>query len=87
LKAIVPAALVLLTIMPVAAQEAQPAQANARSGAAVPLKVSLVFSRYQGDKKISSVPYTLWVTANESRTSLRMGTLIRVASTTFVKEG
>ena len=86
LKAIIPAALVLLTLVPVAAQEAQPPQANPRPGA-VSLKVSLVFSRYQGDKKISSIPYTLWVTANESRTSLRMGTQIPVPTVVFGKEG
>ena len=61
--------------------------AAAQTAAAVPkppgasLKVTLVFSRYQGEKKISSVPHTLWVTADEQRTSLRMGTQIPVAST------
>ena len=33
----------------------------------VPLKVQLVVSRYTADKKISSLPYTLWVTANEKK--------------------
>ena len=51
------------------------------------LKVSLVFARYQGDKKVSSVPHVLWVTANQNRTSLRMGTQIPVPSTVFSKEG
>lgn len=54
----------------------------------VSLKVSLVFSRYQGDKKLSSVPHTLWVTANDTaRTSLRMGTQIPVTTTVFGKDG
>lgn len=40
----------------------------------VPLRVQLVLSRYQGDKKLSSAPYTLAVVANDKdRTVLRMG--------------
>jgi hypothetical protein len=87
------AALVLLATIAVAAQDSQ--QGTGVGGSAAPskpsappsvsLKVSLVFSRYQGDKKISSVPHTLWVTTGE-RTSLRLGTQIPVP-TTMVKEG
>ena len=39
----------------------------------VPLKIQLTLARYQGDKKQSSTPYTLWVTATERD---RMGTLL-----------
>ncbi len=78
-------AVVLLATVGVAAQDAQPpAPMPSRPATAAPvsLKVSLVFSRYQGDKKVSSVPHTLWVTANDpGRTSLRMGTQIPVATT------
>jgi len=91
---IIPAALVLLTTVGLVAQNAQaPAPATSSRAAApapVSLKVSLVFSRFQGDKKISSVPHTLWVTANDSAnrgTSLRMGTQIPVTTTVFGKEG
>jgi len=49
----------------------------------VPLEVEVVLSRYQGDKKISSIPYTLNVNANGSQTVLNMGTEVPVASTTF----
>jgi hypothetical protein len=83
------AALMLLTTIAVAAQESQPAAAAAQkppTPAQVSLKVSLVFSRYQGEKKISTVPHTLWVTTGE-RTSLRLGTQIPVVSTVFGKEG
>ena len=80
------AALVLLSTVGLSAQSDQPQSAPARP-ALISLKVSLVFARYQGDKKISSVPYTLWVTANDQRTSLRMGTQIPVPSTVFGKEG
>jgi type II secretory pathway component GspD/PulD (secretin) len=86
-------AMVLLTTAGLAAQEAigpMMVQNQTRpSGQLVPLKVSLVLSRYQGEKKISSVPYVLWVTANNpERTSLRMGNQIPVTSTVFGgKEG
>ena len=46
----------------------------------VPLKVQLVVSRHAADKKISSLPYTLWVTANGKKTtSVRMGVQVPVA--------
>ncbi len=46
-----------------------------------PVKIQLVLSRYQGEKKLSSVPYLMWVTANENRTtSLRMGVKIPVTA-------
>lgn len=39
-----------------------------------PLKLQFVISKYQGDKKTSSIPYIVSVNANQSRpTSLRMG--------------
>ena len=54
----------------------------------VPLKVQLVVSRYAADKKISSLPYTLWVTANDKRTTnVRMGVQVPIAMTATGKEG
>ena len=48
----------------------------------VPLKVTIVLSRYQGEKKISSLPYTLFVNANDTEfTRLRMGTQVPVPTT------
>jgi hypothetical protein len=44
----------------------------------IPLKVQVVIARYEGDKKVSSLPYTLSVTANADRVSLRMGSQIPV---------
>jgi hypothetical protein len=83
------AVLLLSATVPLSAQENQPAPPQPASRQAlVPLKVSLVLSRYQGEKKISSVPYVLWVTANgPERTSLRMGNQIPVTTTVFSKEG
>jgi hypothetical protein len=54
----------------------------------VPLKVQLVVSRYAADKKISSLPYTLWVTANDKRmTNVRMGVQVPFTTTVFSKDG
>ena len=90
--------LVLLTTVAVVAQESQPVAAQSKESqpaaaqskpagpAPIPLKVSLVFSRYQGEKKISSVPHTLWVTTGD-RTSLRLGTQIPVPSTVIKDNG
>ena len=54
---------------------------------AVPLKVTVVLSRYQGEKRVSSMPYTLGVTAKEGpsapRTTLRMGVDVPVLQTVF----
>jgi hypothetical protein len=42
------------------------------------LKVQVVVSRYQGEKKISSQPYTLSVSANGPRATLRTGVQVPV---------
>jgi len=67
----------------VTAQDKPPAQGAPRLGALVPLKVQLVISRYQGDKKISSVPYTMSVNATDvgsppDMSRLRMGVQVAV---------
>ena len=82
------ATLAVLTTATLVAQDAQPA-AQSRPGTPVSLKLSLVFSRYQGEKKISSVPHTLWATATDGRTptTLRLGTQIPVPSAVFGKDG
>ena len=60
--------------------EAQP-QATGRQ---IPLKVQLVVARYQGEKKVSSLPYTLSVVANDNdKTSLRMGVEVPIPQTVF----
>ena len=55
----------------------------------IPLKVQLVVSRYQGEKKMSSLPYTIAVVANDGdKTTLRMGVEVPVPTTVFSgKEG
>ena len=81
LAVLIGAAIVQAGVAParVAAQE----QAQA---AAVPLKVTVVISRFQGETRKSNLPYTLFVNAVErgERTSLRIGSQVpiptRVAS-------
>jgi hypothetical protein len=47
----------------------------------VPLKLQFVISRYQGDKKISSVPYALSLNIGGPRAGLRMGAQVPYATT------
>jgi Flp pilus assembly secretin CpaC len=77
------------------AQEKQekpaPSQAPAKPQATVPLKVQIVLTRYQGEKKVSALPYTLSVNATSptdrsSPSSLRMGAQIPVATTVTQQE-
>lgn len=52
------------------------------TGKLTPLRVQIVVSRYMGEKKIGSLPYMLWVTANERKpTMLRMGVEVPVVTT------
>jgi len=52
--------------------------------AMVALKLTVVLSRFQGEKKISSLPYSVFVTANDNEfTRLRMGTQVPVPTTVF----
>ena len=63
---------------------------QAQTGRQVPLKVQLVVARYQGEKKVSSLPYTLSVVANDGdKTSLRMTLDVPIPQTVFStpKEG
>ena len=60
-------------------------QAEARANAITPIDIEVVVSRYQGDKKISSLPYLLSVNASDrqEKTSLRMGASVPVRNATF----
>jgi len=62
---------------------AQPAvfgQAPRERGPLVPLDIEVVISRYQGEKRISSVPYQLAVNAEGGESKLRMGSEVPVFS-------
>jgi type II secretory pathway component GspD/PulD (secretin) len=53
------------------------------------LMVDVTISRYQGDKRISSLPYTIAVLPNSDRSTLRVGGEVPIPSVTFTpaKEG
>jgi archaellin len=88
-RAILVAALIIAAVAVASAGQAQEQAANppqstrAQSGNLVAVKVQVVISRYQGDKKISSLPYVLGVVVNLSKTSLRMGVDVPVVQTVF----
>jgi hypothetical protein len=44
----------------------------------VPLKLTIVLSKYQNDKKVSSLPYELTVRTDNNKASIRMGTQVPV---------
>jgi Flp pilus assembly secretin CpaC len=57
-----------------------PAPPASKVPAPLLLRVQVVFSRYQGEKKVSSQPYTLTVRANEPRTQFRVGVQVPIPS-------
>jgi hypothetical protein len=65
----------VLHAVPAASQDAKPS-------ASTPLKVQVVLSRYDGEKKLASMPYTLLVNAGEhdNRVTLRMGVSLPIGS-------
>jgi hypothetical protein len=82
------AALAAATVIPASAQDkplAPPEKppANATAGKPVPLKLTVLLARFQGEKKISSLPYTIGVLANGRQTSMRMGITVPVPTTVF----
>lgn len=64
------------------AQEKPPAEPRV---AATPLKVTVVISRFQGEKKTGSLPFTVTLNTGQ-RTSLRMGTEVPVPQPTIAKD-
>jgi len=67
---------------PVPAPAPAPSQVRAQTG----LRVQIVLARYQGEKKISNLPYVLGVVSNGTKTSLRVGTQLPIATTIITKE-
>jgi hypothetical protein len=81
---------------PLNAQEPPPPAAPGQTGKAlslegmrVPVRVTVVLSRYQGDKRLSNMPYVLGVMASSraygppQKTTLRMGVNAPIAQTVF----
>jgi hypothetical protein len=64
-----------VAILGAAAQENPKPKTEDRTPAVTPLHVQVVFSEFDGDKKVSSLPYSFTVNADEHRA--RPGSLIR----------
>ncbi len=73
-------ALLLLAAAGVRAQEKPKTPADTKP--ITPLRIQVLFSEYEGEKKVNSLPYTVSVNADEppgrERTSLRMGIRIPI---------
>jgi len=66
------------------------AQATPAKAPYPPAKVDVVIERYQADKKVSSMPFSLWVTGgspgrSDSQGSLRIGVDVPIGSTTVTR--
>jgi hypothetical protein len=79
-------AAVLLATPPAPAQDApaspKPEAAPRRTGPTVPLRVQILFTKLQGERKVASLPYTLVCNADEARvpSRVRMGIEVPVAA-------
>jgi hypothetical protein len=72
---------------PVVVDKGVPVSTRREPPAPIPLRVTVLLSRYQGEKRISSMPYVMGVTAPGPKTTLRMGTDVPVVMTVFGGDG
>ena len=72
-----------------ALEEARARQLEAKRNELIPVDVEVVISRYQNDKRISSLPYFLAVNAgvDTAPTKLRMGANVPIPTSTFTPPG
>jgi hypothetical protein len=81
---VVVAALLVAALGTAALAQERPAPPQPPGPSAVPVKLQVVLSRQQGEKKISSLPYTLSVSpdernrSNAGRASLRLGAQVPI---------
>src|SRR5438477_5216395 len=74
-KALMTFVLFAVAVLGAAAQETAKPKPDDHMPAVTPLRVQVVFAEYDGDRKVSSLPYTFTVNADERRA--RPGSLIR----------
>ena len=76
--------LIAVSQLAFAAPSAAQSNSSAQALTQVPLRVQVVVSRSSGEKKVSSIPYTLSVIANDNdKTSVRMGVDVPVPQSVF----
>lgn len=69
----------LAGVLPLHAQPVQtPTPAAATAAAGVPVRVEVVIARYQGDKRVSRLPFTLFVNATRQTGAAEQPTRLRV---------
>ena len=80
--------LISLLAVPPVSTAGQPMEGEEQASAApgpkktiTPLRLALTVSRYEGEKKVGSLPYVLQVTANDQGIKLRMGVEVPVPVT------
>jgi hypothetical protein len=73
--------------VPQSAQEKPAVMAFSPAPVQAQVKVSVVIARYQGDKRVTSLPYVFGTTTNGVRTNLRMGSDVPVIVTRAQKIG
>lgn len=64
-----------------------PAAASSQQMPAAQLRVQVTIVRYAGDKKTASLPFTLWVNANDEPTMLNAGQSVPIPSPHFASAG
>src|SRR5918999_1395688 len=89
-------AVITCLVLPIHAAAQEPAKQAAEKLAAVPappprnpvpLKLNVIVSKYQGDKKTSSLPYSISLNSNNSIVRLRMGADVPYATGTASADG
>jgi glucose/arabinose dehydrogenase len=72
------------TPKPEAAKAPEPAPSRPKK-APVMLRVQITIARYQAERKLASVPYTLLLTTDDRKVRLRMGVEVPIPVTSFSK--
>lgn len=88
------AAIAMLTFVVAGGMAVARSQEVQKPSPAIELKIDLVISRTQGEKKISSLPFTLFAASTDSgprginvSASVRMGVDVPIGTTTSTREG
>jgi len=87
-RCVAAAVLLAAVAVPAAAQDANVRPGTAGAPANLPLQVQIVIARYQNDKRVSSLPFSLSMSsAPGSKSNVRMGGNVPVPSTVFTPQG
>ncbi len=66
----------LIVVMVVAGAGALDAQERPEARVPIPVKLQIVFERFQGEKRLTSEPYTMSLNANDRPGRIRMGVTV-----------